>query len=252
MQIYLNSANRLTGSSHDFTIAIPRITTHTYFTHCAVVSANIPKSFYMLEGSDYFLVDERAEVGGTLRQITFDAGNYSRRSFQIILATKLNTGAPAGLTYDVKYGNINDNITNGVDTGKYYYTVSGATADPSFMIASQYNLHELMGFVNNTQNDFASGVLVSTNILNFQNSETLFIRTDMINEAEDILCEIYYNGQPYLSNILYYNEQPTNNMKRLQYNDLLSNNVYRFYVSNDNGRIVNLNGIDILICVLLM
>src|SRR5690348_10882746 len=89
---YVNSRQRLSGTHSNFTYEVP-IPTDSKFTHACVMSASVPKSFYLVaNGRNTFTIQEDAKTA----TITVPVGNYTRSGFQIKLTELLNTASPNG------------------------------------------------------------------------------------------------------------------------------------------------------------
>ena len=95
------------------------------FDHVVVLSASIPKSFYLIQsGSNSFVLNEN----GTHVTITLTPGNYNRNSLLATVKLLLNSNSPNSWTYNITYPNINTTY----DDGKFYFTVTGNSSQPSF------------------------------------------------------------------------------------------------------------------------
>src|SRR5690625_6031779 len=93
---YINSRNRVNGSNENFTYKI-ELPTPNHFDHVCVMQAVIPKSYYLVqEGQNTFTVTIYVKVSGVVHPgaphvITVPPGNYTRRTFQNVLQSLLNT-----------------------------------------------------------------------------------------------------------------------------------------------------------------
>ena len=125
--VYINSADRLSGSDADFTYSI-NLDPNNEFDHVTVKQIAVPKSYYSVSsGYNYFTL---TELGFSIKVI-IPAANYNRVSLALVIASQLNAASVSlghGWTYVVSYPNAN---TVG-DTGFYTYTVSGNTGQPTF------------------------------------------------------------------------------------------------------------------------
>jgi hypothetical protein len=205
------------------------------FDRVALLSASIPKSFYLIQsGSNTFVLKENA----TQVTITVPQGNYNRNSLMTVVKTLLNANSPNGWTYSITYPNIN--VT--ADNGYYYFTVTGNSSQPSFIFGSY--LYEQLGFNANTTYQFSSNSLVSINVCNLSIETTLFIHSDMSQNmnSDNTLQEIYSNGESSYSYINYINVAPHEYSKPLINN---TSNVFRFYITDENGNMINTNGINV-------
>lgn len=237
---YINSRNRLTGTDSDFTFKIDVDPTIDY-DRVALIDASIPKSYYLIQnGSNTFTLSEN----GSNVTVVLPIGNYSRTSFKNILITKLNTSSPNGWVYNIT----NLLITLTQDDGKFTYTVSGnADLQPSFIFTT--NLYEQMGFDKNSTNVFSSSSLTSTNVVNFQLETTLFLRSDICqNRGNNILQNITSTGNSDFSYITYQNFNLDMYSKTFTSN---SSNSYRFTLTDEDGHVINLNGLNIVMTVMI-
>lgn len=222
---HINSRNRLSGTDSDFIYKLDMPSRNNFNSVC-VVEISIPKSYYLIQQNENtFYVDE------TL--ITIPAGNYTRRSFQ----TVLNSLLPAGFTCTYP----DENTSAG--TGKFTFT---GTPDSQFIFTNY--LWEVMGFDANTSYILTGGTLVSVNVINFQKESTLFLKSDIaMNDTNSILADVFANGNSDFSTIVWRINDLESHSKELRSRD---NNTYRFQLMNEDGVIMNLNGLNILITLL--
>ncbi len=81
---------------------------------------------------------------------------------------------------------------------------------------------------------------LSTNVVKFQAEDALFIHSDLVADgAEDILQEIYTSGVSDFSNIVYEAREYQTASKPISTS---TSNVFRFAITDEDGRIINLNG----------
>ena len=158
--VHINSAFRNAGTDSNFDISIP-LKKNNAFTHVAVLSASIPKSYYLIgEGENTFVIRENA-VDYT---ITLPVGNYSVTSLIYVL-NSLFTGPTSH--YSVTFP---DGKTS-AQTGKLTFSHNNAHHG-SELIFENYHLPEVLGFGRGSTNPFIidgnTSTLVSTNVCNFQ------------------------------------------------------------------------------------
>ena len=97
-----------------------------------------------------------------------------------------------------------------------------------------------MGFNSGTYS-FNGNTLTSVNCINLQLINALFIHSDVVNNKnDDILQEIYSNNVDY-SNINYQATQISAYSKKLA---IKQNSVHRFTLTDVDGNIIDLNGLD--------
>lgn len=237
--VHINSAFRNSGTDSDFTYTIP-IKPDNEFTHCAVISVSIPKSYYLIpEGENTFTIEEN----GNTFIVTIPPGNYNITSFIYVL-NNLFTGSISH--YSVSFP---DSKTE-PQTGKMTFTHTNTQHNSDFIFENNH-LPEVMGFARGSTNRFTIGqtnsTLISTNVCNFQRESTIFLHSDIGSNGgqDDILLELFASGNPDLSNINFENNGNLEEHSKLLTNNL-TNNV-RFSLSDEFRKGINLNGINMLI-----
>lgn len=237
---YINSRNRVNGTSSDFSYIL-EIDKTKDFDHVCVISASIPKSYYVVRtNQDYFyLIEDGDEV-----KIIMNAGNYTRKSFQVQLQSKLNQLSPNGYTYTITYQNINQTE----DDGKYNYSVTNnAGVQPQFRFEKY--LYEQMGFEINTTNNFVDDTIRSVNVVNLNLESTLFIKSNICqNEGMAILQDIYTVQDVNYSYITFVNTICEETSKRFIGNNA---NVYSFKLTNEDNDEIDLNGLNLNMKIML-
>ena len=237
--VHINSAFRSSGTDSNFDISIP-LKKNNAFTHVAVLSASIPKSYYLIgEGENTFVIRENA-VDYT---ITLPVGNYSVTSLIYVLNT-LFTGDVSHYTVSFPDGKIS------AQTGKLTFSHNNAHHG-SELIFENNHLPEVLGFARGSTNPFIidgnTSTLVSTNVCNFQKESTIFLHSSCASNGgqDDILLELFASGNPDLSNI---NFESSGNLEEHSkvLKDSQSNN-YSFYITDEFRQGINLNGINMLI-----
>jgi uncharacterized protein YcfL len=99
----------------------------------------------------------------------------------------------------------------------------------------------LLGFDKNSSNSFVANVLTSDNVINLQKESTLYIHSDLVNNDDDnVLQDIFTSNSSDYGRITYVNPDIRLNSKRITTID----NVYRFYLTDENGLDINLNGLN--------
>ena len=96
------------------------------------------------------------------------------------------------------------------------------------------------GSLSNSTNTFIGNVLVSTNCIKLQLEDTLFILSDCSNALSGVLQEVYCNSADF-SNITFFQQNAELYSKHLICNQ---NNVFRFTLTDENFRPINLNGLN--------
>ena len=239
--IYINSANRLSGSSSAFSISV-QLPQHEDYNKITVLEANIPISYYLIPaGYNTFQLKELS----TTVTITIPAGNYNVQSFANILTTLLNINSPNSWVYSISYNNGYSNNFNGL----YTFNVTGNSGQPTFIFNSINYLNEQFGFNQGSTVTFASNTLVSTNVVNFVNETVLLIHSDIATTGySDVLQGVYQSNNSSMSYLTYQATAPLEHSKFLTTN---KNQIANFYLTDANNTQINLNGQDIVITILL-
>lgn len=235
---YINSRNRDTGTDSDFTYTF-KFASGINYDRIAVASLSCPKSYYLVQGGfNTFQVQHDT----TTYTITIPPGNYTRTSFRNILQSILNDTSSFVYTITFPSG------TNVPDTGHYTFTVSNNSGiQPVFIFTT--NVHELLGFDRNTSYTFVDDVLESVDVVNFQLESTLYLHCDVVqNRNNDILQDIISSNVTDFGYISFTN--PDIDMFAKTFVGSNSTTA-RFYLTNEDGTIMNLNGLNIVFTVIL-
>jgi hypothetical protein len=230
--VYLNTANRASGvDASNFQIQVP-ISSHETFTHVCLVEASIPKSYYLIQAG--FNTFTLMELGQPIT-ITLVPGNYTATCFRTCVANAMTAGSTHGWTYTVTAPGATD-----PNTGKFTYTVANNTGQPSIVCTT--NVYEQLGFNANSTNTFVGNTLVSSNVVRFISEDALYIHSDIVTgEGDDVLQEVYTAGVP---------DNGLINYKCLDWQIMSKptvakkGNVFRFALTDENARVMNLNGLD--------
>lgn len=226
---YVDSDYRVSGTSASFVynIKLPR-----KFDRVAVVSASIPKTWYMV--SDTYNTFYVTELTGT-RTITVPVGDYTLTNFTTKILELLNTG-----TYVYT-------ISKNAYTTKLTYTVtSNAGYQPVFEFPNTSVIYRLMGFEFGSTNTFDGSSLVAPNIPFFQHTNVIFIRSNLQKSENsslsgDILQQITAIANSQLSAITY------QSVDIIKQSKPISNgaSVFTFKITDSDGFSLDLNGIPI-------
>jgi hypothetical protein len=232
---YINSYNRIAGTNSNFTINLTIDQTQN-FDRVVLIQASIPKTYYQIATPNNIFTLSENEI---ITRITIPPGNYSKVSFRKALQTLLNSFSSQGWVYTIS----EDNILQQADTGKYTFTVTGNTSQPSIIFNSTDYCYEQMGFNANSCNIFVSNTLISTNVCNFSLESTLFIHSDICQNStsDNILQDIYTCGYGFNSFIRYDQLNPELNAKPFTG----KSGIYNFYLTDENSVPINTNGINI-------
>jgi hypothetical protein len=224
---YVNSYNKLSvsDSTSNFSVKI-NLPKNNVFDRVVVSQVSIPKSFYMIpNGYNTFHL---LEPNQTPQVVIIPCGNYTKSALLAQLIISLNTASLLHYVYSV---------TASLLTGLLTFGVNGIL-QPSFIFTT--NVYEQLGFASNTTYTFTNGFLVSPNVIKLQLEDTLFILSDCSNALSGVLQEVYCNSADF-SNITFYQQNAELYSKHLICNQ---NNVFRFTITDENFRPINLNGLN--------
>src|SRR5690606_7909735 len=132
------------------------------------------------------------------------------------------------------------------DTGKLYFSVSGNSGvQPELIFTDE--LYEILGFEINSTNTFIADSLASTNIVNLNKETTLFLRSSICgNDGDNILAPIFGADTPYSSNIIWINPD----IKTFSRTLVQGEQNVSFYLTNEEGKMMDLNGLNIVATLL--
>lgn len=235
---YINSRNRLLGEDGHFSILLD-IDPQINYSHCSLVSASIPKTFYSVQSdNNTFILEE----DGVQTVITVPIGNYSRNSFKLILQTLLNSETTQGWLYTVNY----ENIARSQDTGHYFLSVSGnAGIQPKFIIGTA--LYEQLGFNRNSVNIFVANILESVNVVNLNPETTLLLKSDMVHSRTGILQSILSTTTDSFDYIIFQNGSIHETSQKMT---KVKSNIYTFSITDEDSNILDLNGLNIVLTLM--
>lgn len=233
-QVYsINSRYRISGTDSNFAYNI-NIDQNSKYDSVCVLSASVPISYYLIrDGHNKFvLIENDIET-----VITIPSGNYSVASFQLIIKNLLNDNSPNNWTYNISFP---DSQTE-AQTGRYTFTVSGNTSQPSIFLYDNSQVHRQFGFDDNSMNTFVNNILVSKYVVNFMLDNVLYIYSDILtsNNEQNILCDLYSSNVAPYSYITYVNPNFIQNSRSLSTS---KSNVFHFSIVTADGEILSLNG----------
>lgn len=229
---YINSRDRVSGTDSDFLYQF-EIPTDIKFDQVCVLQMCIPKSYYLIQANEAFTLTENLSNVN----ITIPVGNYTRKSFSVTLQQLLTTNSPNGYIYTVTY----PTSSSVPDNGKYTYTVSNNSGvQPILTFATSNDLWDHMGFAKGSINTFIANTLTSTQVINLQKENTLFLHSDIANNGSDnILQEVFSVQSSDYASIVFQQYNIDGYSKEIVGN---SNNVYRFYLTDEDSNPIDLNG----------
>lgn len=234
---HVNSKSRLNpqtsvNSNFQYPIDLPP---NSDYDRISLLKVSIPKSYYNVDSNFGFTLDEN----GSTVAVTMTAANYTRRAFRTVLQDSLNT--VGGWTYSISY----DNSINTGDTGKWTFSVSGnGGIQPSFIFTSGSRPLELLGFdeYSGLTKTFSGDSLTSENVPVLQSEQTIFIRSDICqNYNNTILGTAFVDAGDFSSitfacpDVIGYSRQFVRNQS----------NIYTFQITDENGVVLDLNGVNV-------
>ena len=229
---YINSRDRVSGTDSDFLYQF-EIPPESKFDKVCVLQLCIPKSYYLIQANESFTLTE----AGNSVNIVVTTGNYTRKSFASTIQSLLTSNSPNGYTYTVTY----PTLSTVPDTGKYTFTVTGNGAvQPVFTFATSNDLWDHMGFARGSTNNFVASTLTSTQVINLQKENTLFLHSDIANNGSDnVLQEVFSVQSSDYSSIVFQQYNIDGYSKDIVGNE---NNVFRFYLTDEDSNSIDLNG----------
>ena len=236
---YVNTLQKSSGTNENFKYKF-QIPTEEGYDRVVLLSASIPNSFYLIqEGLNTFTLREN----GVDAIVTIPPGNYSAKVFARIVGPLMTEASPNQWVYSIALPNQNTEP----QTGKFTYSVSGNTSEPSIICTDLVN--EQLGFAAHSINTFTDGKLISSTTVNFGAESALFIHSDIADSGDsDVLQEIYAGNTETLSYITYQCTAPELYSKALQ---TRQSSVFSFSLTNEKKQLMNLNGVDMQLTICL-
>lgn len=229
----IESSEKVSGARSDAFEVKTSMPHSNNFDKVALVEADIPKSYYMLDSDDTFTLYEPTGTQSTT--VTISGGrNYTASELATALKTALDTASATGsnsFTYTVTFA---------TTTGKF--TIAGSD-DFEFRLSGKPLLAKYLGMeADDTSNVASSSSLTSGNIVNLQRYDVIVIKSSLANNSgNDVLGRIYPSATAYLTNIHFSEADP-----RLTSVGLANNatNVSGFCLQDVDNNSINLNGLE--------
>lgn len=238
--IYVDSHRRVSGSHSNFLYNI-NLPADQDFDRVVVLNAIIPKSYYLVQTNENtFSLTE----GVTTVTVTLPVGCYILGAFSTKVASVLNTASPNGWVYTVTFPAVASNT----NTGKFTYAVTGNSSQPSFTFGE--HLWEQMGFEKNRTYSFSGSSLVSSNVIKLQVEDRVFINSNIMEGTTEnsVLQEVNSASSPDFSSIVYQATCPEYYSKKLVASP---SSTYNFNITDEDGRELNMNGLNVNFTLLL-
>lgn len=238
--VYINSRDRIAGTDENFTYNV-QFPDGWDFTHVVCLNVLIPKSYYLIQEDGLENNLQLVEDGVTVN-VDIPVGSYLLNSFKNTLSTLLTNASPNHLIYTLSYPS-----QSGPDTGKWTYTQTNGAIQSTIICNS--HLFEPLGFLPNSSNAFTGTTLVSTCVIKLQSEDRLLIHSNVVNNPgqDDVLISINSTTSVNYSSIAWDNPSPE------FYSHLLSsknNSTYSFSLTDENGELIQLNGLNLNITLL--
>ena len=239
--VYINSRDRISGTDENFTYSI-QFPDEFDFTHVVCLNALIPKSYYLIQNGPLENIFQLNE-NGVIVTVTVPIGSYLLSAFKTIIGSLLTAASPNGLTYVLTYPAL-----TGADTGKWTYTQNNAAIQSS--IICNAHLFEPLGFFSGSTNAFTGTTLVSTCVIKLQSEDRLLVHSNIVNNSgkDDILISINSTTSINYSSIVWECPAPEFYAHALSSKN---NNTYSFSLTDENGELIQLNGLNMNLTLLL-
>jgi hypothetical protein len=232
---YINSRERTTGTNSNFSYEI-KLPAGNNFDRVVCLQASIPKTYYLVQspGNTITLTEDGKDA-----KITLPEGNYGVESLKTVLATQLTAESKASLnSYTYTITSPDEFKTTG--TGKLTFTVSGNGLIQPIINLTDSNLYEILGFNENSINQFTANSLTSPNVINLQKESTLYIHSDICQDNEsNVLQELFASNNPDFTSVVYNCTNADLYAKKLTNN---RSNIFNFQLLDENDREIHLNG----------
>lgn len=233
--VFVNSRDRESGTDENFTYNI-QFPQGFDFTHVVCLNALIPKSYYLIQ-SGAFRNEFQLQEDNTTVTITVPLGSYLLSAFQTTIGTLLTNASPNHLTYSLSYPPL-----SGPDTGKWTYTQNNGSVVSSLIFGD--HLFEPFGFLPNSTNTFSGTTLTSSCVIKMQSEDRLLIHSNIVNNPgmDDVLVSINSTTSINYSSIAYVCPSPEFYSRSLS---SPNNSTYAFTLKDEDGHLVELNGLNI-------
>lgn len=230
---YINSENRISGTSSNFSYQID-IPEGQKIDTCCVLAMTIPRSYYLVRRNQNSVT---LTTDGLSQTFQIPLGNYTAMNFITTLLGIINSLAVG--TFAMILSTI---------TGKYTYTYSGSASSISFSFPAPSMIGHQMGFNQGSTVSFLGNTLVSANVLDFISTSTLYLHSDMVDDSTSILQDVNSDNSTPFSNLVYNCQNPNMYSKKIQSK---GSSIFNFSLTDEHNLEVNLNGHDFCITLLL-
>ena len=248
--IYIDSKNRLSGTSSNFDFQIELPKNNNFDTVC-LIGASIPKSWYAIRtGYNRFTFQEDTITPPV--RLTIPVGWFSRAKFAFQIASLLNVQAL--LNSNIRndglipndYSVLSSASTSGGDDDLLTFVVTKdplARLDQPRISFENTDLTAVQfGFALDSINIFVNNTLMSSIVQNMQNLNCLLVQSDLVRYGtlEFIPCSAEVNW----SVIQYICQQIEYRGRELVAN-ISNNSKFNFQIIGNDEKQVDLNGLDV-------
>jgi hypothetical protein len=232
--VYIDSSKKVeTSTSSDFkyTINLPR---GNKYSKVAVLQLEFPKSYYLIDSTNNVLVLYNAG-SEFIGNVTLDIGTYTVTTLAAELQTKIRGEYFAGMI-----------VTFNSKTGKFLFDGDGF--DFGIKITSDPSLSRILGLNYDELVLSSSDVLPSQNVVNLQRYNSLYLRSNLVDEGRNgnVLQEMFMRNTSDFDLLSIQNNHSLNWKKCVQMDD----QVYDFYITDIDNKVVDLNGGEICVSLL--
>ncbi len=225
--IYLDSADRLTGTSDNFIIDLSRqIPPNAVFDSVTLCSAAIPKSWWIINATNNIL---NFTENGTPLTATIGNGNYSAAD----LGTQIGAVMSAASTISATY-----TLVLNTRLGQYYFTTNNA-APTTIDFTAATGLEKILGFDASIYT-FTALAILAPYVCNLQLTNVVQINSSLVGGADQVLCEIIPDSISYST--LVYNEQNAGLVAKPMKNT--TNSIFSFNLVDTDERAIDLHGLN--------
>ena len=235
---YINSSNRVAGSSDTNFSYILNIPQNMKYNKCCLLQLSIPKSFYNFpSGSNTFTLRELS----VNYVITIPFGNYNVINLCSTLSSLLTSRSGNGWIYTVSYPS--SSVAN---TGLLTFTVSGNSGNQPSLIFTNSCFTQL-GFSTNSTNAFTANMLTSVNYISLSTVNRIFVKSSMCSTSEQSILQEVLQTFPDNSYIYFQQYDIQANSKELVGSD---NQVFDILITDGDGNQISTNGLNIQLSIL--
>ncbi len=238
--VNINSSlnNIISGTTDNFTyqVSLPADLLQQ-FNAVSVISWSLPKSFYQINenNNDFVLNEDNQAI-----PLSITPGNYNLQQWFTYLSNLLTSSSTHGVTYVVSFQ------YSTLDNGIMMITANNSSI-PIYLYFGDTSLSYIFGFDQNSFNDFNAGVLLSKYVINLNESNTVYLNSN-------IIASPFNDATSQSSNTLavMYTGSYRNNSFITQWYDIISNMkrfagknaIFTFNLVDEYNDPVNLHGVE--------